>query len=121
MLPETPPLLLSARPFPRPPLQLPLRTPYLVILEVRLQRDAGQRWGRDQLWGGVLGQHLQGSQQDKAQTQRTEGHGFWADKLQAAAEGGASVEAACAPYLWSALPRAHPGVGWSSLCQMQER
>ena len=35
--------------FPRPCLQVPLLAPYLVVLEVLLQRDLAQRWGWDQV------------------------------------------------------------------------
>lgn len=38
----------------------------LVILEVGLQWDPVQRWGRDQLWGRVPGLGLQGPEQSEA-------------------------------------------------------
>lgn len=57
-------------------LQLSLQAPYLVLLEVGLQGDRGQKWGSDRTDEGVLGRSLQGPQQDEAQTQDTSGHDF---------------------------------------------
>lgn len=48
-----------------------LLAPYLVILEVPLQRDLEQRRGWDQVWSGGLGLGLQGPQQGETQPQET--------------------------------------------------
>lgn len=71
MLPKTLPLLPLLPLFLGTSPQLPRQAPYLVILEIRLQRDPGQRWGWDQVFGGALGLGLQGTQQGEAQPQET--------------------------------------------------
>ena len=66
--------------FPARPLLLSLRGPYLVSLEIGLQRDLGQRWGPQQSGGGTPGLGVQGPQQGEAQPQETYRHGFRAEE-----------------------------------------
>ena len=66
--------------FPARPLLLSLRGPYLVSLEIGLQRDPGQRWGPQQSGGGTPGLGVQGPQQGEAQPQETYRHGFRAEE-----------------------------------------
>lgn len=66
--------------FPARPLPLSLWGPYLVSLEVGLQRDLGQSWGPQQSGGGTPGLGVQGPQEGEAQPQESYRHGFGAEE-----------------------------------------
>lgn len=100
--------------------------PYLVILEVWLQRDPGQSGGWDQVWGGILGLGLQGPQEGKAQPQETEGHGFGAEATgqllgQAGGGGGrASAEAGLGGLFMVPVLQLSPGWGAVSFAKCRK-
>lgn len=76
--------------------------PHPVILEVWLQGNLAQRWCWDPGWRDILGLRVQGLQNNEAQTQETQDHGFRTAAVLSAIGGGRCLHCPThRNYLWT--------------------